>query len=1024
MEQVYKKLNNIVGWIVFIIASVVYLSTIEPTASFWDCGEYILTAYKLEVGHPPGAPFFLLMGRLFSMFASPEKAAMMINVMSALCSSFTILFLFWTITAFAKKLALNDGKELTKNAIYAILGSGAVGALAYTFSDSFWFSAVEGEVYAMSSLFTAVVFWAILKWENVADQPGNAKWLVFISFLMGLSVGVHLLNLLAIPAIVFIYYLKKNPKPNYKQIAIVGIVSILILGTVQSLIIPGIVQLGGWFERVIVNSFGVPFNTGTLIFILLLAGGIYYAIRYTHKKGKAVLNVIVLCFTAILIGYSTFAVIVIRSNANPPLDENNPETMATLLSYLNREQYGDWPVLYGQYFNSPLDPREPYKDGKPTWYQDKESGKYIIIDDGKNSIPNYDPKTTGFTRMWSPQKQHIRAYKQWSDFKGKKVRASNGEMITIPTFGDNLRYMLRYQMGHMYWRYFMWNFAGRQNDVQGHGGILNGNWMSGVPFLDKMFSNVKNPEKLPKSITSNKAHNKFYMLPFILGLIGLFYQIWKRGMDALVIGLLFLFTGLAIIVYINQYPFQPRERDYAYVGSFYAFAIWIGLGVYAIYDLIRTKIPESVAAIGVSLVCLTIPTIMGAQGWDDHDRSGRYTARDFAKNYLDSCAPNAILFTNGDNDTFPLWYVQEVEGYRTDVRVVNLSLLNTDWYINQMRRKAYDSDPIPHTMPEYKYRQGTNDYIPIYDRKLPGFIDVKEIMKVVNSDSPQAKVTTADGKSRDFIPTTNFKVKVNKQQVIKDGVVPKGYEDRVLDEITWSVKKSYLLKNELVILDILAANDWKRPIYFAITTGSDSYLGLTDYFQLEGLAYRLVPYKAKSYDGQTGEVNAEIMYNNLMNKFQWGGMDVNDIYMDENNLRMTMNFRNNFSRLADELIRIGDKERAEKVLDKSIEVLPDRNVPLNFFALPVAEAYYKIGKKEKAEKLIIQLADIYEDDLKYFLSLKREDRMSIQEDIERTMAVLQRIIYIVNEQYPDGKLSKDFNQRFDEINKLIVNARS
>jgi hypothetical protein len=391
---------------------------------------------------------------------------------------------------------------------------------------------------------------------------------------------------------------------------------------------------------------------------------------------------------------------------------------------------------------------------------------------------------------------------------------------------------------------------------------------------------------------------------------------------------------------------------------------------------------------------------------------------------LDSCAPNAILFTNGDNDTFPLWYVQEVEGYRTDVRVVNLSLLNTDWYINQMRRKAYDSDPIPHTMPEYKYRQGTNDYIPIYDRKLPGFIDVKEIMKVVNSDSPQAKVTTTDGKSRDFIPTTNFKVKVNKQQVIKDGVVPKGYEDRVLDEITWSVKKSYLLKNELVILDILAANDWKRPIYFAITTGSDSYLGLTDYFQLEGLAYRLVPYKAKSYDGQTGEVNAEIMYNNLMNKFQWGGMDVNDIYMDENNLRMTMNFRNNFSRLADELIRIGDKERAEKVLDKSIEVLPDRNVPLNFFALPVAEAYYKIGKKEKAEKLIIQLADIYEDDLKYFLSLKREDRMSIQEDIERTMAVLQRIIYIVNEQYPDGKLSKDFNQRFDEINKLIVNARS
>ena len=1008
----FKRLNNIGGWVSFFIAAVVYLVTIEPTTSFWDCGEFIASAYKLEVGHPPGAPFFMLVARLFAAFVPAEQAAYLVNIVSALCSAFCILFLFWSITLLARKVAEKRSSELSVSQNIAILGSAFVGAMAFTFTDSFWFSAAEGEVYAMSLLFTSIVFWAILKWDRHADERHSVKWIVFIALFIGLSIGVHLLSLLAIPACTLMYYFRKY-KVTRMGVIKASLVAVGLLGFVQYGIIPGVISLAARFELIFVNGMGLPFNTGSLIYGILVVSLIAWGLHYSHARQKVGLNTAILCLTMILVGYSSFTILVIRSAANTPMDENNPENVFSLLSYLNREQYGERPLIYGQYFNSPLDPREPYVDGKPVYYPDRKKGEYIVVDDRKESIPNYDKKfTTFFPRMWSSQGKHIQYYKKWSDFEGTPIRTidQSGKSIVInkPTMGENLRYLFRYQLGWMWGRYFMWNFAGRQSDVQGHGAIDRGNWISGIPFLDEI--RLGNQSELPETITENPANNKYYLLPLILGLIGFFWHFKNARTDWVVTLVLFVFTGIAILIFLNNYPLEPRERDYGNVGSFYTFCIWIGLGVYAIYDALKDKFnPTAVAAGATAVSLVAVPVLLAAENWDDHNRAHRYTGRDYAKNYLDSCKPNAILFTNGDNDTFPLWYVQEVEEYRTDVRVVNLSLANTDWYITQMKRRAYDSDPIPSMIPDEKYRQGTNDYLPMYEKFKEATVD--QIIDWVVSEDNRTKLTLSNTRIIDYVPTKNLKLEVDKQKVLQNGTVPLKDSSLIVDNVEWTIGKSYILKNDLMILDILAANNWERPVYFASTAPSESYLGLDDYFQVEGLAYRLVPIKTVNTDGRPGRVETDILYDNIMNKFRWGGLDTSEVYMDENNRRMTISLRLVFSRLAEALIQEGKKEKAKEVLDKCLEVVPKHNVPYDIFVLYLAENYYELGDYETANQLARELADIYIDNLEYYNSLKPELAESLSSDRNQAMAVLQRLYMLATQQYPQEELSKEFGEK-------------
>ena len=1061
----YKQWNNILGWLVFAVASFTYISTVEPTASFWDCGEYIATSYRLEVGHPPGAPTFLLVGRLFSMFAAPENVAYMVNLISALSSAFTILFLFWTITALGRKLfSLRTGEEeLNDGNMIATFGAAIIGSLAYTWSDTFWFSATEGEVYALSSMMTAITFWAILKWESKAEEPKADRWLILIAYLIGLSIGIHLLNLLAIPAIAYVIYFKKF-KPSLKGMVIAGALGVVTLGGIQSVIIPGIVDWAAGFEYVMVNSFGLPFHMGSVIFMVLFLGAIVWGISFTIKKHKPVWNTALLSLLVIIIGYSSFVLIMIRSNANTPIDENNPENLVNLLSYLNREQYGDFPLLYGQYFNSPLDREEPYKDGDPVYFPNEETGKYEIADDRKNSVPNYASEFKAFfPRMWSTKKNHVRAYQEWSDFKGKpiKYRDARGQMTTIrkPTFGENMSYFFKYQVGWMYFRYFMWNFSGRQNDTQGHGNFQDGNWMTGVDFIDE--AHVGSQKDLPTYLENQKARNFFFAIPLILGILGMVFHFRSDAENAWVVLLLFFFTGLAIVVYLNQYPFQPRERDYAYAGSFYAFAIWIGFGVLALYDAARNLTLKDLGttiaytaggSIGLILVgtlfggntsfaylmfyiaivsavllglmyaigqvvkdqklqaglatvlCLSGPVLMAKDGWDDHDRSNRYTARAIAKNYLDSCEKDAILFTNGDNDTFPLWYLQEVEGYRTDVRIVNLTLASTEWFIDMIRRKAYDGLPIKLSMEKDDYRQGTRDYVPIVERKKSdAYINVEDLVNFVLDESNQEMF--GQGQKMNYFPTRRFRVPVDSATVVSNGTVQPEDAGRVLDAVEWEVGGSYILKSELVMLDILANNNWERPLYFANTMPKSSYFGLQDYMQHEGFTYRLVPFKVKddrNQFGYFGEVQSDIMYTNMMEEFEFGNMNDPDVFLDENNLRFVTNLRLNFSRLADALINEGDNERAKAVLDKCVEMTVTDNTPKDVTLIQVTESYFKVGDNEGGIALAKMLGDNYLEHLRYYSSLDRKFTSSVNRELNQAYAVIQHLKNLSKQYQAEG----------------------
>lgn len=1077
MKQ-YKLLNNVVGGVVFMISLVTYLLTIEPTASFWDCGEFISTAYKLEIGHPPGAPFFMLMARFFTLFASDvHEVAKMVNIFSAFMSALTILFLFWTITHLARRLVIKSESDFTLGNIVAILGAGTVGALAYTFSDTFWFSAVEAEVYASSSMFTAVVFWAMLKWEDVADRPYANRWLVLIAYLMGLSIAVHLLNLLSIPVLVLVYYFRKF-KFSWKGVGISFAVSVVLLAVILYGIIPGFVTVAGWFELLFVNVLGFSFNTGVIIYsialISCLVGGIYTSYSekfedsklptilfiasvallgipffgshivlgiviiialagyffFTEKGGKtdmSLLNTMLTCLTLILLGYSSYATLVIRSNANPPMDQNSPDDVFTLKSYLNREQYGDTPLLYGESFASEFKYDKTgsvaKELGEDLWAKkikenENEPDKYYVYDQ-KTKYVYQSQFLMFFPRMYSRQGSHISAYKSWSNFTGQKIKADDGKRVEAPTFGDNMTYFLRYQVGFMYWRYFMWNFVGRQNDIQGHGEITHGNWISGIDFLDEL--RLGDQSSLPDDLKNNKGRNCYYFLPLILGLLGILYQFNKerKGTESfLLVSVLFFMTGLAIVVYLNQYPFQPRERDYAYAGSFYAFCIWIGLGVLWIFDLVKNYIDKRIAAALATLLSLSVPTIMAVENWDDHDRSGRYTCRDYGANYLKTIPANGIIFTNGDNDTFPLWYNQEVEGVGTDCRVANLSYLQMGWYIDQMQKDAYESKAIPMSMKSKDYSNGKLD-VAYIDKRIDKEMTIDEGFKYLLDKRTAKQLGYREG--IDVLPTTKLVQHVDKDAVVEAGLVSASDTARILKDTVMMVnepnpnnggkvephlkrvimdmtekriedikidlsKKSYLGKQDLFILDIIRSNkDWKTPIYFAVTVGRDSYLGLDQYLELEGMAYRLVPYKTQ------GGVNTEVMYDNMMNKFEWGNVSQPGIYMDENNCRMARTFRHMFVRLASELAEEGKKDKAIEVLDKCMKEIPTYNVPADLTSCNIAHLYASLGEKEKAEVLIDEIFEICKQYRVWNKNLTKEQRKSASEDINERFDMMRYV---------------------------------
>jgi len=964
----FKKINRIVALVVFAMSAAVYLSTIEPTTSFWDCGEFIASSYKLEVGHPPGNPSFNLFARFFTMFADKEHAAMAVNAMSALCSALTIFFLYLTIVYFGKRINEIRGKELTLSNVIALMGAGVVGAMAYCFSDTFWFSAVEGEVYAMSSLFTAVVFWAILKCEEQSEEKYANRWLILICLLMGISVGVHLLNLLTIPAIVFIYYFKKTQKPvTFKSCFGVLCVSGAILAVILFGIIPFLPKFAAFFDRIFVNGFGLGFNSGAAFFMIALFALCFWGLRTLRKKEKVVMHTSLLCFTAIVIGYSLFAITIIRSSAGTPTNEYQPDNPYTLIRYLGREQYGKTPILYGQTFNSPYEVKE-------TEYYTPLDGKYYKAINIDASYPA--SVKTFFPRMWNGyDARHKAFYETYCNGYNKKKVLVNGRNTTVqmPRFADQIRFFFDYQINYMYVRYFMWNFVGRQNDFHGQvpGDKISGNWESGIKFIDA--ARLGDQSVGPDFIIHNRGKNHYFFLPLILGLIGLFFQLKHDGRNTWVVALLFVLTGLAIVVYLNQPPYQVRERDYAYAGSFYVFAIWIGLGLLALQDwfekLLKQKnsIPAATVAVALSLV---VPVLMGCENWDDHDRSGRYTARDAAYNYLNSCGPNSILVTHGDNDTFPLWYEQEVEGVRTDIRIVNTSLLGTDWYIDQMKQRFYDSAPLPISIGRKQYLYGTNDYVPIVN-----VVDYPILASDAINVFCNPKYVTTEGS--DYLPSNKLIIPVNKENAIKSGIVTPENADRVQDAITLELQDPHLTKCDLILLDVLAHYDWSRP--FCFISRLETKLGLDDYLQCDGFCYKLMPYKNPDTSGRNPVMyDGNILYNNVMNVFQLESLADTTIHVDYQNLYTfcaVTPVRDVFANTAEALINQGEYAKAVEVLDKIIEVMPAKNFPYNIAFIggmnewtmfTIIECYLRLGINDKARAVASEMADATLQSIAYY----------------------------------------------------------
>ena len=1130
MKQ-YKLVDNIFGWVAFIIAAFVYCSTIEPTASFWDCPEFITTAYKQEIGHPPGAPFFMLLGNFFTHFASDTtQVAKMVNTMSALLSAVCIMFLFWTITHLARKLIIGDWKEMTTGKLIAIEASGMVGALIYTFSDTFWFSAVEGEVYAFSSAFTAVVFWLILKWEDHADEPHSDRWLVLIAYMTGLSIGVHLLNLLCIPAIVLVYYYKKVPQANLKGSLLALFLSFLVVVAVLYGVVPGIITVGGWFELFFVNVLGCPFNTGEIVYIICLVASVIWGIyetynaseknekkqniafvlgfgmlgipfygygwtavvcgiivlavlwlALTYKRKKEVVtgvdevtgiakkkmqrvplvtarikNTALLCMLMLMIGYSSYALIVIRSSANPPMDQNSPEDIFTLGSYLSRDQYGDRPLFYGQAYTSQVALevdgnmcKPVMKEGAPV-YQRKEKASadekdsYFVVSHKNKYVY---AQNMLFPRMYSSA--HAQAYEDWmGGVEGSQVpydRCGESIMVKVPSQIDNIRFFLSYQCNFMYWRYFMWNFAGRQNDIQGNGEPEHGNWISGFSFIDDAL--YGDQSKLPDDLKENKGHNVFYCMPLILGLIGLFWQAWytrkrkviKNGVETeevLPVGIqqfwvvffLFFMTGLAIVIYLNQTPMQPRERDYAYAGSFYAYAIWCGLGVLAIIDLLKQKMKLSGTAVSaiVAVITLLVPIQMASQTWDDHDRSDRYTCRDFGQNYLMSLQEksNPIIFTNGDNDTFPLWYNQEVEGVGTDARVCNLSYLQTDWYIDQMMRPAYNSPSVPITWPRLDFCSGTNEYVSVEPEAK------KQILEFYKQDPENAKKQFGDepfelknilknwvrSKNPDmhFIPTDTLYVTIDKEAVKKSGMMMA--TDSIPDKMVISLAgKNALYKGDLMMLEMLAQCNWTRPLYVALTVGEDNYMNLGENFVQEGLVNRITPFTtnvpgAKRFD-------TEKTYHMIMTRFKFGNLKQKGLYIDETTMRMCYTHRRLLGQTALQLIAEGKKQKAINILKKAEVEIPTYNVPLDYLngGIDMARGWLMAGQKAKGKEYVEAIWKNASQYLNYYLSLPNDKFLMSQNDCIRQLMIMQNICDVA------GMVSPQLEQKYQkQLNNLYT----